>query len=122
MKEYSIASIAGDGIGKEVVPEAKKILMEISQQHQFKLNIEDYDFASCDYYEKHYGGLADYRSSEGKKVRIEYRSSLDKTVKDILGGIRSSCTYVGAPTLKQLSKCTTFVRVNNQYNDVFGRV
>ena len=58
----------------------------------------------------------------GKKVKIEYRSSLDKTVKDILGGIRSSCTYVGAPTLKQLSKCTTFVRVNNQYNDVFGRI
>ena len=53
MKEYSIASIAGDGIGKEVVPEAQKILKEISQQHQFKLNIEDYDFASCDYYEKH---------------------------------------------------------------------
>ena len=52
MKEYSIASIAGDGIGKEVVPEAQKILKEISQQHQFKLNIEDYDFASCDYYEK----------------------------------------------------------------------
>ena len=53
MKEYSIASIAGDGIGKEVVPEAQKILKEISQQHQFKLKIEDYDFASCDYYEKH---------------------------------------------------------------------
>ncbi len=53
MKEYSIASIAGDGIGKEVVPEAQKILKEISQQHQFKLNIEDYDFASCDYYEKY---------------------------------------------------------------------
>ena len=51
MKKYSIASIAGDGIGKEVVPEAQKILEEISQQHQFKLNIEDYDFASCDYYE-----------------------------------------------------------------------
>ena len=33
MKEYSIASIAGDGIGKEVVPEAQKILKEISQQH-----------------------------------------------------------------------------------------
>ncbi len=57
-----------------------------------------------------------------KKVRIKYRSSLEKTVKDILGGIRSSCTYVGAPTLKQLSKCTTFVRVNNQYNDIFGKV
>merc|ERR1711965_269279 len=84
--------------------------------------IEFYGSSSEEANEKHYGGLADYRSSEGKKVRIEYRSSLEKTVKDILGGIRSSCTYVGAPTLKQLSKCTTFVRVNNQYNDVFGRV
>ena len=72
--------------------------------------------------DRHYGGLASYRSSEGKKVRIEYRPSLENTVRDILGGIRSSCTYVGAPTLKQLSKCTTFVRVNNQYNDVFGKV
>ena len=41
---------------------------------------------------------------------------------DILGGVRSSCTYVGAPSLKQLSKCTTFVRVNNQYNDTFGKI
>ena len=84
--------------------------------------IEFYGSSSEEANEKHYGGLASYRSSEGKKVRIQYRSSLDKTVKDILGGIRSSCTYVGAPTLKQLSKCTTFVRVNNQYNDVFGKV
>ena len=87
-----------------------------------KSYIEFYGSSSEEANEKHYGGLANYRSSEGKKVRIKYRSSLDKTVKDILGGIRSSCTYVGAPTLKQLSKCTTFVRVNNQYNDVFGKV
>ena len=63
-----------------------------------------------------------YRSSEGKKVSIPLRESLETTVKDILGGVRSSCTYVGAPTLKQLSKCTTFVRVNNQYNDTFGKI
>ena len=84
--------------------------------------IEFYGSSSEEANEKHYGGLADYRSSEGKKVSIQYRPSIDKTVKDILGGIRSSCTYVGAPTLKQLSKCTTFVRVNNQYNDVFGKI
>ena len=53
MKEYKIASIAGDGIGKEVVPEGLKILKEIAKQHQFKLIIEEYDFASCDYYDKH---------------------------------------------------------------------
>ncbi len=72
--------------------------------------------------EKHYGGLANYRSSEGKKVKILMKKSLDGTIRDILGGVRSSCTYVGASSLKQLSKCTTFVRVNNQYNDTFGKV
>ena len=106
--------------------EYKKILFKDYDENIIKDNskdyIEFYGSSSEEANEKHYGGLASYRSSEGKKVRIEYRSSLEKTVKDILGGIRSSCTYVGAPTLKQLSKCTTFVRVNNQYNDVFGKV
>ena len=45
--------------------------------------------------------------------------SYEDTISNILGGIRSSCTYVGAPSLKQLSKCTTFVRVSNQFNDTF---
>ena len=84
--------------------------------------VEFYGSSSEEANEKHYGGLADYRSSEGKKVKIPFRGLLENTVKDILGGIRSSCTYVGAPTLKQLSKCTTFVRVKNQYNDTFGKI
>ncbi len=84
--------------------------------------IEFYGSSSEEANEKHYGGLANYRSSEGKKVVIPLKKSIDKTIRDILGGVRSSCTYVGAPTLKQLSKCTTFVRVNNQYNDTFGKI
>ena len=84
--------------------------------------IEFYGSSSEEANEKHYGGLANYRSSEGKKVKIQMKNSLDSTIRDILGGVRSSCTYVGASSLKQLSKCTTFVRVNNQYNDTFGRV
>ena len=84
--------------------------------------IEFYGSSSEEANEKHYGGLADYRSSEGKKVKLLLKKSLDKTIRDILGGVRSSCTYVGAPSLKQLSKCTTFVRVNNQYNDTFGKI
>ena len=52
MKEYNIACIAGDGIGKEVVPEGIKILKDTAEKHQFKINFESYDFASCDYYEK----------------------------------------------------------------------
>ncbi len=68
---------------------------------------------------KHHGGVAEYRSSEGRTVNIKYKGPVRDTVLDILGGLRSSCTYVGAPTLKQLSKCTTFIRVSRQINDVF---
>lgn len=68
---------------------------------------------------KHHGGVAEYRSSEGRTVEIPYKGVVDKTVLDILGGLRSACSYVGAQSLKQLSKCTTFVRVNRQINDVF---
>ncbi|QMS84633.1 GMP reductase [Candidatus Xianfuyuplasma coldseepsis] len=81
--------------------------------------VEFYGMSSDTAMDKHHGGVADYRSSEGRTVRIPYRGPLAKTVKNILGGLRSTCTYVGAPTLKQLSKCTTFVRVTKQFNDVF---
>jgi GMP reductase len=69
--------------------------------------------------DKHHGGIANYRSSEGRTVKIPYRGNVNDTVLDLLGGLRSACTYVGAPSLKQLSKCTTFVRVNRQVNDIF---
>ena len=52
MKEYKIATIAGDGIGKEVVPEGIKILREVSKQHQFKIQFDEFDFSSCDYFKK----------------------------------------------------------------------
>ena len=81
--------------------------------------IEFYGSSSDTALDKHYGGLANYRSSEGKKVQLKYRGKIKDTVLNILGGIRSSCTYVGAPSLKQLSKCTTFIRVNQQFNDTF---
>jgi GMP reductase len=68
---------------------------------------------------KHHGGIAGYRSSEGRTVDIKYRGPVEHTILDLLGGLRSSCTYVGAPSLKQLSKCTTFIRVGRQINDVF---
>ncbi len=79
--------------------------------------IEFYGSSSEVANKKHYGGLSDYRSSEGRKVRVKYRGKINDTILNILGGVRSSCTYVGAPSLKQLSKCTTFVRVSNQFND-----
>ena len=83
--------------------------------------IEFYGSSSDTANKKHYGGLSNYRSSEGRTVKIKYRGKIKNTISNILGGIRSSCTYVGAPSLKQLSKCTTFVRVSNQFNDTFSK-
>jgi GMP reductase len=70
--------------------------------------------------EKHAGGVAEYRSSEGKTVEVPYRGPIIETVRDILGGVRSACTYVGASALKELTKRTTFIRVLEQENQTFG--
>jgi GMP reductase len=69
---------------------------------------------------KHFGGLKDYRSSEGREVLVPYRGEVARTMQDLLGGIRSTCTYAGALKLKQLSKCTTFVRCTQQFNAVYA--
>ncbi|TYP99189.1 GMP reductase [Tenacibaculum adriaticum] len=69
---------------------------------------------------KHVGGVANYRASEGKTVEIPYRGNVHNTVNDILGGVRSTCTYVGASRLKELTKRTTFIRVQEQENQVYS--
>lgn len=81
--------------------------------------VQFYGMSSETAMNKHNGGVADYRSSEGRTVEILYKGAVETTVLDILGGLRSTCTYVGANELKHLSKCTTFIRVNNQFNNVF---
>lgn len=70
---------------------------------------------------KYYGKVANYRSSEGKLVKVPYRGPLQSTVQNILGGVRSACTYIGARTLKDMPKCATFIRVTQQSNEVFGK-
>ncbi|MGZ9109269.1 MAG: GMP reductase [Micavibrio sp.] len=79
-----------------------------------------YGMSSSTAMHKHSGGVAEYRASEGKTVKIPYRGELGNSLQDILGGLRSACTYTGAKTLKELSKRTTFVRVTQQINTVFG--
>ena len=79
-----------------------------------------YGMSSDTAMKKHKGGVAEYRASEGKTVRIPYRGDVSATLQDILGGVRSACTYVGARKLKELSKRTTFIRVSQQINTVFG--
>jgi len=80
---------------------------------------EFYGMSSAVAMKKHHGGVAEYRASEGKHVLVPYRGPVEHMVKDILGGIRSACAYVGARNIKHLSKCTTFIRVTQQTNEVF---
>jgi len=69
---------------------------------------------------KYYGEKQSHRASEGKKVQVPFRGPVKNTVEEILGGLRSACTYAGARSLKALPKCTTFVKVNRQLNEVFS--
>ena len=85
---------------------------------QFK---EFYGMSSSTAMEKHNGGVAKYRASEGKRVLLPYKGSINTTILDILGGLRSTCTYVGAKELRELSKRTTFIKVNRQSNEVYGK-
>jgi len=67
-----------------------------------------------------HGGRHSYRGSEGKVVSVDYKGPVETVITDYLGGLRSTCTYVGAKRLKDIPKCTTFVQVHNQVNTVFG--
>lgn len=69
---------------------------------------------------KHYGEMANYRSSEGRIIKVPYKGHLNDTVLDYLGGIRSTCAYINAKNIKNMSKCTTFVLVSQQLNNYFG--
>jgi GMP reductase len=82
--------------------------------------VQFYGMSSKSANEKHFGGLKNYRSSEGRTVLVPYRGAVENTIQDILGGVRSTCTYAGAKTLKQLSKCTTFVRCTQTHNTVYA--
>jgi GMP reductase len=78
-----------------------------------------YGMSSTTAMDKHAGGVADYRASEGKTVEVPYRGQVENTILDILGGVRSTCTYVGASQLKELTKRATFIRVAEQENRVY---
>lgn len=85
-----------------------------------KKYVEYYGMSSRTAMEKHVGEVAEYRASEGKRTLVPFKGSISNTLQDILGGVRSTCTYVGAAKLKELSKRTTFIRVAEQHNRVFG--
>ncbi|MCC6531428.1 MAG: GMP reductase [Burkholderiales bacterium] len=92
-----------------------------SVERDGKRYLRFYGMSSETAMKKHAGGMALYRAAEGKEVLIEHKGPVAATVQQILGGVRSACTYVGARRLKELTKRTTFVRVRSQANDVFDR-
>jgi GMP reductase len=90
----------------------------VYQEKQF---VQFYGMSSKAANNKHFGGLKEYRSSEGREVLVPYRGSVARTIQDILGGVRSTCTYAGAVRLKHLNKCTTFVRCTQTHNSVYEK-
>jgi len=81
--------------------------------------VQFYGMSSDSANKKHFGGLKEYRSSEGREILVPYRGAVGNTIQDILGGLRSACTYAGAIRLKHLSRCTTFVRCTQTHNSVY---
>uniref|UniRef100_A0ABK0LEC7 GMP reductase n=1 Tax=Rattus norvegicus TaxID=10116 RepID=A0ABK0LEC7_RAT len=92
---------------------------EVIERNGQKLKLF-YGMSSDTAMKKHAGGVAEYRASEGKTVEVPYKGDVENTILDILGGLRSTCTYVGAAKLKELSRRATFIRVTQQHNTVFG--
>ena len=92
---------------------------EVLGNHRGRV-MEFYGMSSEEAQIKYYGTKQSHRAAEGKKVQVPYRGKVADTIQDILGGLRSACTYAGARSLKALPKCTTFVKVNRQLNEVFS--
>lgn len=86
-----------------------------------KVSLKFYGMSSKEAMDKHNGGVANYRTSEGRCVNIPYKGKTSDTIKDILGGLRSCCTYVGAKKIKDLSKKTTFILVKQTHNKVYEK-
>ena len=101
---------------KEVTKTDDGFFESVYEEKQF---VQFYGMSSESANEKHFGGLKDYRSSEGRTVLVPYRGPVAATVQEILGGVRSTCTYTGAMKLKQLSKCATFIRCTQTHNSVY---
>jgi GMP reductase len=92
-----------------------------SEQEVVDGRIEFYGMSSDRAREKHGKRKDGYRGNEGRWISLPYRGPVSNTVEDILGGVRSAATYIGARRLKDMPKCATFVRVNNVINKVYER-
>jgi len=90
------------------------------RQKQRKASLKFYGMSSKEAQEKYDGGLKHYRAAEGKCVTVPYKGTATNILDEIMGGLRSACAYVGTNKLKNLSRCTTFVKVQRTHNTIFG--
>jgi GMP reductase len=90
-----------------------------SELNEVNGEFEFYGMSSNRAMEEHGSRKDGYRGEEGKVVHIDSRGPVAETLVEILGGVRSCCTYIGARRVKDMPKCATFVRVNNQHNTVY---
>ena len=97
-----------------------ELVEEVDNNGTSKLFKVFYGMSSTTAMNKYSGGVAKYRSSEGKTVKLEYRGSIENTILEILGGLRSSMTYLGSKKIKDIPKCATFIRVNRQLNQMYS--
>ena len=116
--------LAGHTEGGGNIVEKCYLKMEVDptygeQLRETKQFIQFYGMSSEAANTKHFGGLKEYRSSEGREVLVPYRGAVGDTIQDLLGGLRSTLTYVGAIKLKHLSKCATFIRCQDTHNRVY---
>lgn len=90
----------------------------VIETKQFK---QYYGMSSVYANNKFAGGMQDYKTSEGRELMIPYTGAIDNVLQDITGGIASCCTYIGAASVKHMSKCATIIQVHNQLNRVFEK-
>ena len=106
----------GEVITKKYETNEKNGLERVYEEKHF---VQFYGMSSDAANTKHFGGLKDYRSSEGREVLVPYRGAVANTIQNILGCIRSTCTYAGASRLKHLMRCATFIRCYDTHNRVY---
>jgi len=106
------------GTAFEKSKDGKSLSVKNNPEKKF---LKAHGMSSKEAQEKYHGGLKRYRSAEGKEVLIPYKGSVGDIIEDILGGISSSCSYLGARKIKDMPKCAIFIKVNRTHNDVYGR-
>ena len=114
-KEYITSQICNENNKSQLFNSGS----EAHRKTKIEKTIQFYGMSSTLANEKHFGGLKDYRASEGKEVKIPYKGKVKSTIQDLLGSIRSTCTYIGARRLKDIPKCATFVRCSDTHNRVY---